>query len=82
VGLELVKAVQDYVLPSLCKDTRAGLLLDEKVSRGELGAKTGRGFYDWTFRDINTAKARRDEFLIRFLREQLKGLSQTHGNGG
>jgi 3-hydroxybutyryl-CoA dehydrogenase len=58
------------------------VLLDEKVSRGELGAKTGRGFYDWTLRDINTAQARRDEFLIRFLREQLKGLSQTHGNGG
>ena len=23
-------------------------LLQEKVDKGELGAKTGKGFYDWT----------------------------------
>jgi 3-hydroxybutyryl-CoA dehydrogenase len=72
VGLDLVKTIQDYVLPALCKESRADLLLNEKVNRGELGAKTGRGFYDWTSRDITTAQARRDEFLIQFLRQQLK----------
>jgi len=69
VGLDLVKAVQDYVLPALRNDTNADPLLKEKVQEGHLGAKTGRGFYDWTIRDMAAAKARRDDFLVRFLRE-------------
>jgi 3-hydroxybutyryl-CoA dehydrogenase len=69
VGLDLVKAVQDYVLPALRSETHADPLLTQKVEEGTLGAKTGRGFYDWTVRDMGAAKARRDEFLVRFLRD-------------
>ncbi len=72
VGLDLVKAVQDYVLPALRNEPSADPLLAQKVQQGNLGAKTGRGFYDWAVRDISAAKARRDEFLIRFLQEQLR----------
>ena len=68
VGLDLVKSVQDYVLPALRNDTCADPLLTQKVQEGNLGAKSGKGFYDWTVRDMSAAKARRDEFLIRFLR--------------
>ena len=70
VGLDLVKSVQDYVLPALRSETQADPLLNERVNRGELGAKTGRGFYDWTVRDMNAAKRARDDFLIRFLQER------------
>ena len=68
VGLDLVKSVQDYVLPALRNEAFADPLLTQKVQEGDLGAKTGRGFYDWTVRDMNAAKAKRDEFLVRFLR--------------
>jgi 3-hydroxybutyryl-CoA dehydrogenase len=57
------------VLPALRNETFADPLLTQKVQEGDLGAKTGRGFYDWTVRDMSAAKARRDEFLVRFLRE-------------
>jgi 3-hydroxybutyryl-CoA dehydrogenase len=70
VGLDLVKSVQDYVLPALRNETFADPLLTQKVQEGNLGAKSGRGFYDWTVRDMGAAKARRDEFLIRFLRDE------------
>ena len=69
VGLDLVKSVQDYVLPALRNEKHADSLLNQKVEEGNLGAKTGRGFYDWTIRDMSAAKARRDKFLISFLRE-------------
>jgi 3-hydroxybutyryl-CoA dehydrogenase len=74
VGLDLVKAVQDYVLPALRNETHADPLLTQKLQEGNLGAKSGRGFYDWTVRDMAAAKARRDEFLIRFLSDAKKQL--------
>lgn len=72
VGLDLVKSVQDYVLPALRNEACADPLLAQKVQEGNLGAKTGRGFYDWTVRDMDAAKAVRDKFLVRFLQEQMR----------
>jgi 3-hydroxybutyryl-CoA dehydrogenase len=68
VGLDLVKAVQDYVLPDLSTVKEAGRLHQEKVARGELGVKTGRGFLEWTPEKAQEVRAHRDAFLIRFLR--------------
>jgi 3-hydroxybutyryl-CoA dehydrogenase len=70
VGLDLVKSVQNYVLPHLNNETSASPLLAEKLSRGETGVKAEKGFYDWKVRDIQATKTRRDEFLIGFLKEQ------------
>jgi len=72
VGLDLVKSVQDYVLPALRNETCADPLLTQKVQEGNLGVKSRRGFYDWTIRDMSAAKSRRDEFLIRFLLDSRK----------
>jgi 3-hydroxybutyryl-CoA dehydrogenase len=70
VGLDLVKAVQDYVLPDLNNEPKACTLLQQKVQDGNLGEKTGRGFHDWTQCNMDAAKARRDSFLIQYLRDQ------------
>ena len=72
VGLDLVLAVQDYVLPDLNNEPRAPRLLRDKVGRGELGQKTGRGFYDSATNDLEAAKKARDGFLIEFLRARRK----------
>ncbi len=68
VGLDLVRAIQNYVLPDLSAVPEAGRLHQEKVARGELGVKTGRGFLEWTPEKAQAVRARRDAFLIRFLR--------------
>ncbi len=73
VGLDLVKAVQDYVLPDLSSVTEAGWLHQEKVKRGELGAKNGKGFLTWTPEKAQQAIARRDAFLIQVLRWKKEG---------
>ena len=70
VGLDLVKSVQDYVLPHLNRDTKSSPLLAEKLAKAEAGVKSGKGFYDWRVRDINAAKSARDEFLIEFMKGQ------------
>jgi 3-hydroxybutyryl-CoA dehydrogenase len=46
VGLDLTLAIHEAVLPSL-SDPHPSPLLRELVGRGELGAKSGRGFLDW-----------------------------------
>ena len=70
VGLDLVKSVQNYVLPHLNQETTASPLLAEMLCRGEAGVQSGKGFYDWKVRDIHAAKSQRDEFLIAFMKEQ------------
>lgn len=73
VGLDLVKAVQNYVLPDLSPVKEAGRIHQEKVARGELGVKAGRGFLDWTPQKADEVRARRDAFLMQFLRWQKAG---------
>jgi 3-hydroxybutyryl-CoA dehydrogenase len=48
VGLDVRLAIADHLYATLGGDTyRAPELLREKVARGELGKKSGRGFYTW-----------------------------------
>jgi len=67
-GLDLAISVLDYVARDLCNEPGAPEVLRGMVARGELGAKTGTGFYDWSARSAAVAKARRDAFLIQVLR--------------
>ncbi|MGH9673094.1 MAG: 3-hydroxyacyl-CoA dehydrogenase family protein [Bryobacteraceae bacterium] len=68
VGLDMVLSISDYVSKDLCSKPEAPRLLKEKVARGELGAKTGRGFYDWSKKDADAVRARRDRFVLAVLK--------------
>lgn len=48
VGLDIRLAVADYLRDKLGERFAAPQLLRDKVARGELGRKAGRGFYTWT----------------------------------
>ncbi len=74
VGLDLVRAVQDYVLPDLYNEPRAPQILRDKLERGELGQKAGRGFYDSRTHDLEADKKARDAYLIDFLRARRTSL--------
>jgi 3-hydroxybutyryl-CoA dehydrogenase len=69
VGVDLGLAIQTSLAPGLCHFPGALPLLQEKVARGELGVKTGQGFYNWSERDPEAVKARRDGFLCMLARE-------------
>lgn len=73
VGLELVKAVQDYVVPDLGKVQGASPIHNEKIAKGETGAKAGKGFLDWPAGKAGQVRARRDAFIMEFLRLERAG---------
>ncbi len=68
VGLDLAGAVVDYVTRDLLNEAGAPEILKDKVRKGELGAASGRGFYDWSVKSLNEVKERRDQFILDFLK--------------
>ena len=67
VGLDLCLNVQNSVLPALNNEPHAVQLFADKVKQGDLGVKTGKGFYDWNTRSIDDLKQLRDDFIIQTL---------------
>jgi 3-hydroxybutyryl-CoA dehydrogenase len=63
-GVDLALAVEGTVLPSLCNATEPLPLLRKMVAAGNLGAKTGQGFYNWHERSAEQLERQRDEFLV------------------
>ena len=47
-GWDLTLAVAEQLFPAIDRSPEPPLSLREKVARGELGLKTGKGFYEWT----------------------------------
>ena len=47
-GQDLTMAAYSYLAPHLDASVEPPQVLRDKVERGELGVKTGKGFYDWT----------------------------------
>ena len=48
VGLDVRLSIAEYLATELGPHFSPPALLKEKVARGELGKKSGQGFYDWT----------------------------------
>jgi 3-hydroxybutyryl-CoA dehydrogenase len=72
VGLELLSQIQSYLLRDLSNDTDVMPAVRERLERGDVGMRSGRGFYDWTQRDPASVTARRDRQIVnqlKFLRE-------------
>ena len=78
IGTDLGLAVQETVLPDICARRHAGDYIRQMVADGHLGAKTGKGFYDWTEREIGDDMKKRDQFIIEACKITSK-LSDTYG---
>ena len=77
-GWDTISAVSSHVLPDLDPPSEVPTLLREKVERGELGVKSGRGFYDWTPESAEALRQRIAWALIeigRWPRHEPVGLS-------
>jgi len=81
VGLDLGIRVVEYVARDLYNQPRAPENLREMVRSGELGAKTGRGFYDWSAKSADEVKARRDAFLIEVLQYRRRLETENRAEG-
>ncbi len=75
VGIDLCYRVQQSVLPEISSSTQPAQLFQQKYEAGDLGYKTGKGFYDWSQKDMDQLARTRNEFIIyalRFLQEKQK----------
>jgi len=71
VGLDLTLAIHNTVLKDLEASPNPSPLLKEKVEKGELGFKTGKGFYDkWTSEDIQRIRGNLLKYLIEYSRRK------------
>jgi 3-hydroxybutyryl-CoA dehydrogenase len=70
VGLDLTLSIHDYILKSLESSPNPSPLLREKVRRGELGFKSGAGFYTWTPEQAQKSRERLAQYLLRWLKDK------------
>lgn len=68
-GLDTVEKVAATILPSLNVQSVVPDAVSQRVSRGEYGTKTGRGFYEWTPEEIASTTRRRDAIVELLTRE-------------
>lgn len=67
-GLDIFETLLHYLSKDLCNDQDADPTLREKVSNGDLGLKSGKGFYEWTGGKGTELVTRRDEELLDTMR--------------
>ena len=63
-GLDLVLAVAEQLMPVIESGPEVPTLLRDTVARGELGVKTGSGFYTWTPEEGEALRQRVAKALI------------------
>jgi 3-hydroxybutyryl-CoA dehydrogenase len=69
VGLDLCVSVQDTVLPGIAVNTKANDFMRNLEQSGNLGYKTGKGFYDWSAKDMAALQQKRNDFIIHALKK-------------
>jgi 3-hydroxybutyryl-CoA dehydrogenase len=56
IGLDLTLEIHEYVLPTLDPPSQPSAGLRRRVAEGELGAKTGSGFRDWSAGEVDALR--------------------------
>lgn len=68
-GLDIFANISAYLFPELSAAKTVSFSLQEKVKTGNLGNKTGSGFYDWKTEGAQKIKATREKELIEWLKK-------------
>ncbi len=68
VGLDLGLSVQQTVLPCINNEDKPVKSLEKLVGDGNLGFKTGKGYYDWSKKDMESLAKLRNDFIIYALK--------------
>lgn len=76
VGLDLTQDIHSVVLADLSQATGPVPALTERVARGDLGAKSGRGFLDWPAGRQQATTERLSQYLLDVARKNLARKSE------
>ncbi len=68
-GLEVTYKVEGDLLPEIYSGTTLPDIFKEKIDRGELGTKTGKGFFEYTPESVAAIIQERDRQFVRRLKD-------------
>ncbi len=66
-GLDIFHNISTYLFSDLCNATEPSMLMQKIVEEGNLGLKSGKGFYNWTTEMKEMMLKLRNETLVDFL---------------
>lgn len=72
-GLDVFSAISNYLFEDLATDKHSGEILTKLVEENKLGDKSGKGFYEWESEVSEKINEEREQTLIHFLKNDLKG---------
>ncbi len=67
VGADLVEKIHSYLLADLACNSGPSESIKNRVKEGQLGVKSGQGFYDWRSRNADDFIQERDLHIVRQL---------------
>lgn len=70
-GLDLIANIESYLYPDLCGTKTVHPSLRERLDRGDLGYKTGVGYYDWRQRDMDAFRKKTSDPYLKFFNWKL-----------
>lgn len=68
-GLEVTLKVDEVLLSEISSSTQPNKLLKDKVARGEVGVKSGKGFFDYTPETLGKIIRERDRHFASLVKE-------------
>lgn len=71
-GLDVFKSISDYTYADLSQETNANATINNLVKEGNLGEKSGKGYYNWDEDFGKKIKQKRKEELIHWLKKDLR----------
>jgi len=75
-GLDVTGKVEEWLLKEINSGTEISKILKNMVARGDLGAKTGKGFFEYTPESIKAIVKERDRQFVRRLKESRSLIEQ------
>lgn len=72
-GVDTYEKISEYLLPELCRDPEVPKVLKDLFDKGQMGVKSGEGFY--TYSDGTKARADRDKKIVKMI-QAIGGVNQ------
>ncbi len=80
-GLDVYQNIANYLNPDLDDSDEVSPVIHEKVGRGELGIKTGRGMYNYESSELQALMQGRQRMMLDVVRMRLQGNSKGGAQG-
>ncbi len=66
-GLDIFNNISAYLFKDLCNSSESSKLMQRMVESGQLGSKSGKGFYNWSQSELEKKQKERADTLLYFL---------------